>query len=69
MTIISVHLLKTAGTSLAASLADHFGDGFRRDTEASEADRSVVCAADRGNANETGPAESTGPTMSLQLLG
>lgn len=31
MTIISVHLPKTAGTSLAASLADHFGDGFRRD--------------------------------------
>lgn len=31
MTLISVHLPKTAGTSFAASLADHFGDGFRRD--------------------------------------
>ena len=31
MTIISEHLPKTAGTSLAASLADHFGDGLHRD--------------------------------------
>jgi len=31
MTIISVHLPKTAGTSFAASLTDHFGNGFRRD--------------------------------------
>lgn len=31
MTIISVHLPKTAGTSFEASLTDHFGGGFRRD--------------------------------------
>jgi len=31
MTIISVHLPKTAGTSFGAALTDHFGGGFRRD--------------------------------------
>ncbi|WP_158754996.1 sulfotransferase family 2 domain-containing protein [Dyella sp. S184] len=31
MTIISLHLPKTAGTSFGSSLASHFGDRYRRD--------------------------------------
>lgn len=33
VTIISVHLPKTAGTSFAASLTEHFGERFRRDND------------------------------------
>lgn len=45
LTLISLHLPKTAGTSFCASLAEHFGDRFRRDY----ADAAISkCAHERG---------------------